>query len=132
MNTCPALRGVMAATALLLPLASGAESHLQAAGASAKVSAMARVDFRIVIPPVLSLDVPGGDNQGAGTQKVAIFSNNRNVALAASSGSKPVAANVLLRAAAGRVIAREAACQLPAETSRSLVSPTMICTVSMP
>jgi hypothetical protein len=122
----------MAATSLLLPLAAAAESHLQTGTVSGKVCAAARVDFRIVIPAVLSLGVAGGDNQGAGTQKVAIFSTSRNVALAASSESKPAAANVILRAAARKVIAREAACQLPAEASRSLVPQTMICTVSMP
>ncbi len=132
MNTCFGLRGVMAATSLLLPLAAAAESHLQTGIVSGKVSAAASVDFRIVIPVVLSLGIASGDGQLAGPQKVAIFSNSRNVSLTASSGPKPAAANVILRAAARKVIAREAVCQLPAEASRSLVSQTMICTVSMP
>jgi hypothetical protein len=120
---------------LLLPLWAGAESHLQGGPVSGKVSATAHVDFRILIPKVLSLGVAGGDTQGPGTQRVAIFSNSRNATLAASSGSMPAARNnVILRAAAGKVIAREAACQLPTDAS-SRVSPKtngMICTVSMP
>jgi hypothetical protein len=123
---------VIAATSLLLPLAVGAESQVQTGTPSGKVFAAARVDFRIVIPTVLSLGVAGGEGQEAGMQTVAIFSNSRNVALTASSGSKPAVANVILRAAARKVIAREAACRLPAEASRSPGSQTMICTVSMP
>jgi hypothetical protein len=64
-----------------------------------------------------------------------IFSNSRNVTLAASTGSTPAArSNVILRAAAGKVIARDAACQLPAEASNGVASNNTrtICTVSMP
>jgi hypothetical protein len=134
LKSCLAFRGLITATSLLLPLWTAAESHLQAAPESRKVSATAHVDFRIVIPKVLSVGLTGGDSQGPGAQRVAIFSNSRNVTLAASSGSMPAARNnVILRAAAGKVIAREAACQLP--TDASGVSPKMngmICTVSMP
>jgi hypothetical protein len=125
----------MTATSLLLPLWAAAESHLQAAPQSGKVSAAAHVDFRIVIPKVLSVGLAGGDTQSPGAQRVAIFSNSRNVSLAASGGSRPAASNnVILRAAAGKVIAREAACQLPADASRGVFPKTngMICTVSMP
>jgi hypothetical protein len=125
----------MTATSLLLPLWAAAESHLLAAPESRKVSATAHVDFRIVIPKVLSLGVAGGDTQGPGAQKVAIFSNGRNVTLTASPGSKPAAGNnLMLSAAAGKVIAREAACQLPADAARGIAFKTngMICTVSMP
>ena len=69
----------MTATSLLLPLWAAAESHLQAAPQSGKVSATAHVDFRIVIPKVLSVGLAGGDTQGPGTQRVAGFSNSRNV-----------------------------------------------------
>ena len=134
MKCCLGLRGLITATSLLLPLWAAAESHLRAAPES-KVSATAHVDFRIVIPKVLSLDVAGGDTQGPGAQTVAIFSNSRNVTLAASGGStSPARNNVILRAAAGRVIAREAACRLPTDASRGVSPRTngMICTVSMP
>jgi hypothetical protein len=125
----------MTATSLLLPLWAAAESHLQAAPQSGKVSAAAHVDFRIVIPKVLSLGLTGGDSQSPGGQRVAIYSNSRNVTLAASGASTPAASNnVILRAAAGKVIVREAACQLPAGAARSVFPRTnaLICTVSMP
>jgi hypothetical protein len=125
----------MTATSLLLPLWAAAESHLQAGTVNGKVSATAHVDFRIVIPKVLSLGVAGGDSQGPGAQKVAIFSNSRNVTLTASPGSMPAAGNnLILSAAAGKVIAREAACRLPADAARGIALKTngMICTASMP
>jgi hypothetical protein len=126
---------LIAATSLLLPLWAAAESHVQAAPRSGKVSATAHVDFKIVIPNVLSVGLADGDTQGPGAQRVAIFSNSRNVTLAASGGLTPAASNnVILRAAAGKVIAREAACRLPADASRGVSPKTngMICTVSMP
>ena len=135
MKCCLGLRGLVTATSLLLPLWAAAESHLQAAPESGKVASTAHVDFRIVIPKVLSLGVAGSESQGSGAQRVAIFSNGRNVTLAASGGSMPAARNnVILRAAAGKVIAREAACQLPPDASRGAAFKTygMICTVSMP
>jgi hypothetical protein len=123
------------ATSLLLPLWAAAESHLQAAPQNGKLSATAHVDFRIVIPKVLSVGMAGGDTQSSGAQRVAIFSNSRNVTLAASATSTSAARNnVILRAAAGKVIAREAACQLPADASRGVTPKTngIVCTVSMP
>jgi hypothetical protein len=135
LNCCLGLRGLIAGTSLLLPLWAAAESHVQAAPQSGKVSAAAHVDFRIVIPKVLSVGLAGGDTQSPGAQRVAIFSNSRNVTLAASGGSTPAASSaVILRAAAGKVIAREATCRLPAHASRGVSPKTngMICTVSMP
>ena len=133
------LRGLITATSLLLPLWAAAESHVRGGTgtgtATGKVSAAAHVDFRIVIPKVLSLGIVGGDTQGLGAQRVAINSNSRTVTLAASAGSMPAArSNVILRAAAGKVIAREAACQLPTDASSrgSPMTNGMICTVSMP
>jgi hypothetical protein len=99
------------------------------------VSAAAHVDFRIVIPQVLSLGLMGGDAQATGTQRVAIFSNSRTVTLAVSGGSVPAARNrVILRAAARKAIARDAVCQLPTDLAGGGLSapPAMICTVSMP
>jgi len=135
LKRCSEFRGLITATSLLLPLWAAAESHLQVGTANGKVSATAHVDFRIVIPKVLSLGLAGGDTQSPGAQRVAIFSNSRNVTLAASTGSTPAArSNVILRAAAGKVIARDAACQLPADASHGVASKNtgMICTVSMP
>jgi hypothetical protein len=125
----------MTATSLLLPLWAAAESHVQAGVVSGKSSATARVDFKIVVPKVLALGVAGGDSHGWGVQRVAIFSNSRNVTLAASSAALPAARNnVILTAAARKTIAREAACRLPADASRGAASKTsgMVCTVAMP
>ena len=135
MKRCSEFRGLITATSLLLPLWAAAESHLQAGTASGKVSATAHVDFKIVIPKVLSVGLKGGDIEGSDAQRVAIFSNSRNVTLAASTGSTPAArSNVILGAAAGKVIARDAACQLPADASHGVGAKNtgMICTVSMP
>jgi hypothetical protein len=133
---CSAFRGLLTATSLLLlPLWAPAESQLQVGAQSGKVSAAAHVDFRIVIPQVLSLGLMGGDAQATGTQRVAIFSNSRNVTLAASGGWAPAARNqVILRAVARKAIARDAVCQLPTELAGGGLSPppAMICTVSMP
>jgi hypothetical protein len=133
LKCCSAFGGLMTATSLLLPLWAAAESHIQAG--TGKTSATAHVDFRIVIPKVLSLGVAGGDTQGLGVQRVAIFSNSRNVTLAASSASMPAARNnVILSAAARKAISREAACRLPADAPRGVASRTsgMVCTVAMP
>jgi hypothetical protein len=137
LKCCLGLRGLITATSLLLPLWAAAESHVQGGigTGTGKVSAAAHVDFRIVIPKVLSVGLAGGDTQGLGAQRVAIYSNSRTVTLAASAGSVPAARNnVILRAAAGKVIAREAACQLPPDASRRVLAKPngMICTVSMP
>ncbi len=135
MKCCSGLRGLITATSLLLPLWAAAESHIQGGTGTGKVSAAAHVDFRIVIPKVLSLGIAGGDTQGLGAQRVAIYSNSRTVTLAASAGSMAAARNnVIPGAAAGKVIAREAACQLPADASPGVFSKPngMICTVSMP
>lgn len=135
MKSCLGLRGLACATGLLLPWWAVAESQLQAGAVAGKGSAAAHVNFRIVIPPVLSLGLAGGDTQAGAVQKVVIFSNNRAVSLAATAGVLPAAHDSLvLRAAAGRVIAREAACRLPTDAAPGVAAKTdrMICTVSMP
>ena len=135
MKCCRVFPGLLTATSLLLPLWAPAESQLQVGPQSGKVSAAAHVDFRIVIPQVLSLGLMGGDARATGAQRVTIFSNSRNVTLAASGGSAPTARNrVILRATAGKSIARAAVCQLPPDLAGGALSPpqAMICTVSMP
>jgi hypothetical protein len=132
---CRAFPRLLIATSLLLPLWASAESQLQVGPQREKVSAAVHADFRIVIPQVLSLGLIGGDIQASGAQRVAIFSNSRNVTLAASSGSMPAARNrVILRAAARKAIARDAVCQLPGHVAGGGLPPpqAMICTVSMP
>ena len=55
-----ALSGLMSGTALLLPLTAASESHLQTGSASAVSSTTAHVNFKIVIPQVLYLQVGAG------------------------------------------------------------------------
>jgi hypothetical protein len=79
-----AFNGVASTAALLLPLMAVAESHLQS-GTGAAFVATAHVNFKIVIPKVLSLQV--GDSG-----PLAIMSNGRTVAHAvcASAGAGPI------------------------------------------
>jgi len=124
----------MSSAALLLPSLAAAESHLQTAPASTAIRATAHVDFKIIIPRVLSLDVASGADPVPGAHAVAIFSNSRNVTLAASvRASDDARGNLILSAAARRVISQNAACTLGssryaagADTNR------IVCTVSMP
>jgi hypothetical protein len=106
--------------AALLPLMAAADSRLQGAAPGAALSAGAHVDFKIVIPEVLYL-------RSGGAEKVSIMSNARNVTLSATAPESEAhpGSHVILRAAAGKVIAQDADCTLP--KSRPVV-----CTASMP
>ena len=66
MKCCRAFPGLLTVTSLLLPLWAPAESQLQVGPQSGKVSAAAHVDFRIVVPQVLSLGLMGGDARATG------------------------------------------------------------------
>ncbi len=127
-------RCLVSSAALLLPSLAATESQLQTGAAGTAIRAAAHVDFKIIIPSVLSLDVAGGAESIPGAHTVSIFSNSRNVALAASVGASDNArGNLILSAAARRIISQHAACTLGlvrpagvADTSR------VLCTVSMP
>ena len=54
------LSGLMSGAALLLPLTAVPDSHVETARAGAVPSATAHVNFKIVIPRVLSLQVGDG------------------------------------------------------------------------
>jgi hypothetical protein len=125
-----AFNGLMAGAALLLPLTAVPESRIESGTASTASSAMAHVNFKIVIPQVLYLRVGPGNDGVAGTQTVAIMSNGRNVTLnstdRAPDSNAPARRNVILNASARKSIAQEAQCTpSPAPTG-------IICTVSMP
>ena len=124
----------MSAAALLLPVTAETESHIQTGAASAAVSATAHLNFRIIVPRVLSVRTTGAET-------VAILSNSHNVTLTATvrssdpTASQPAAADVvrshvILSAAARKVIAQDAACAPggPPPAIAGLV----ICTASMP
>jgi len=133
MNRRRASTTLLSTAACLLPLLAAADSHLGTQGANGTTRAAAHVDFKIVIPQVLSM-------QSAGTGRVSIMSNSRNVSL--SAGVRTADANVLgrgnviLSASAGRVIAQDAECAAIARgnargNARAASSP-VICTASMP
>jgi hypothetical protein len=124
MRSHRALGGLIFSGAVLLPFAIFADSQL-ASGTHGPLTATAHLRFRIVIPTVLSLDVAGA-TRTAGAQTVTVTSNSRNVALGATLGnSAEVTGLIVLSAAAGRVIAKDAPCAAqPGQRT--------LCTVSMP
>jgi len=114
-------KGVASTAALLLPLMALAESHFEA-GTGAALVATAHLNFKIVIPPVLYLQV--GDHD-----PVAIMSNGRTVALTATArapSANPAHGNVILSAAARKVIEQQAVCAASASASP------VLCTASLP
>ncbi|MFI4867969.1 MAG: hypothetical protein ACHQDD_01280 [Steroidobacterales bacterium] len=76
--------GSISTAALLLSLMAAADSQLQSGAASAAAGATAHVNFRIIIPKVLSLSVDSSNDRRAGAQTVAIRSNGRSVTLNAT------------------------------------------------
>jgi hypothetical protein len=138
-----AFNGVVGTAALLLPLSAAPESHIQAQTTNAATgtasSAPAHVNFKIIIPRVLSLRVADAETAAVDTaavNMVAVMSNNHNVALTATTTRSPagsVAGNVILSAAARKTIAQDAACTGPTGAGGMAV-PTgrIICTASMP
>jgi hypothetical protein len=143
-----AFNGPLALTALLLPMTAVPESHIQAAAVNDAVRASAHVDFKIIIPRTLSLDVGIESHRGQGARMVAITSNNRTVTLGVTVHTSDVDAsgtqarrNVILSAAARKIIAQDAACTsgdahaaAAAKTPRSVTVNTgrVVCTVSTP
>jgi len=149
---------LVTAAALLLPFLAAGESHVQMGAPGAALRATAHLNFKIIIPKVLYLNAGGGNDRVAGVQTVAIMSNSRNVTLAAtvhtSDDDRSAAAakqpqsddeirgNVILSAAAHRVIAQDAACRLGlappasnfADSHGSAAHDTrrVVCTASMP
>lgn len=131
---------------LLPPTIVEAESRIQTGAANATLSATAHVNFKIVIPKVLYLHVDGGTDGAVGSQTVAVMSNGRNVALNATirtpDSNVPVRGNLILSAAARKIIAQDAQC-IPLLTPGAappagfrgpgnISTRQAICTVSMP
>jgi hypothetical protein len=112
--------------ALLLPFLAAADSQ-PASGSAATLRASAHLDFKIIIPRVLSLDLPGELRGGTGAQPVAIYSNSRSVAFGSTiSASGAARGGLVLNAAARKVIARNVSCGTGERTAL------LICTASMP
>src|ERR1700722_15744115 len=66
MKTSVALKGLLGAGALMLPLMVSAESNVQTGAATATPGATAHLDFSIVIPKILYLRVGTGSLYGTG------------------------------------------------------------------
>jgi hypothetical protein len=136
-----AINGLMGSAALLVPMMAVPESRIQTEGTGAGLQATAHLNFKIVIPKVLYLHVTSANDRDA--QTVAIMSNSRNVWLTATLRTPPqtqgtdVAAphgNVILSAAARKIIAQDTACTLsePRANPASAGATQLVCTASMP
>jgi hypothetical protein len=124
----PAARAaLLSAAALLLPFLAAADSHVATGAPRTALVATAHLDFKIIIPRVLSLNMLSGVDRVPGATSVAIFTNSHNVTLAATlRASDEARGNVILNAAARKTIAQNASCTLGSATSR------VTCTASMP
>jgi len=141
-----AFNGLVSTAGLLLPLMASPESHVQTGAASVASSASAHVNFKIVIPQVLFLQVGSRNNRAEDAQTVSILSNSRSVTLGATDrtpDSGPHAlGSLILGASARKIIAQDARCTLrfahgaagPTEPSDrvSVNSHQLVCTASMP
>lgn len=127
--------------ALLLPLLAVADSQLVAGPARNALKASAHLDFKIVIPRVLSMDLGGAlggvseadlRRNSPGGEIVAIYANSHNATLAATvpSSDRP-RGNLILSSAARKVISENAWCA-PAAPAPAAAHSGMICTASMP
>ena len=129
--TC-AFNGLMSTVSLLLPLTAASESHVQTAAPTARVTATASVNFKIVIPKVLSLQMSDG-SLSLDAQTVTIMSNGHNVSLTATErttkSSAHAGGNVILSSAARKGIAQVAVCRLDNELAAGRMA---VCTVSTP
>jgi hypothetical protein len=129
---------LMSCAAMVLPFLAAADSHIQTAASSAALRATAHVEFKIIIPKVLYLQV--GDSG-----PVAIMSNGRNVSLTATvraPAANPAHGNVILSAAARKVIAQDAECTpgdlhpaaaaVGVHSGVAIDASRVVCTASMP
>jgi hypothetical protein len=115
---------MMCFTVLLAPLPAAAESQIHA-DATHRMTAIAHVEFKIVIPTTLSIEVLSSIQSRVDAQKVAIGSNGRTVVLAATvQGTDLPRHDLILGAAARKTIAQDTACVLGV--------PNSVITVSMP
>jgi hypothetical protein len=111
-----AIRGLIAAVVLLIPLMAAAESHGESGSPTAALDATAHVNFKIVIPSVLYVHVAGEADGIAGVQTVAVMSTGRDVTL-----------NATVLTAARKSIVQNVPC------ARGDAHPgPLVCTASMP
>jgi hypothetical protein len=140
----------MGTTALLLPLTAVTESQIRTGGPSTSLSATAQLNFKIIIPKVLYLQVGREGDRVEGSATVAIMSNSHNVALNASLRTALAdgfsRGNLILSAGAGKAIAQEALCALDEQRAvpvaassesaltghHAVTTGRLLCTASMP
>jgi|HubBroStandDraft_1064217.scaffolds.fasta_scaffold00389_9 hypothetical protein len=115
-SSSAAIRSSIAAVVLLMPLTAAAESHIESAAATASLTAAAHLNFKIVIPTILYLQVASQGELIAGEQTAAVMSTGRDVTL-----------NATVLTAARRSIAQNVPCGRGDAHLRTLV-----CTASMP
>jgi hypothetical protein len=131
----------MSAVAVLLPLTAATESQIRSGAPSASLSATAQLNFKIIIPKVLYLQVGREGDRIEGPQTVAIMSNSHNVELNASlrtapadssahGADGPAHGSVILSAGVRKAIAQEALCTLDGQPA--LAGSRLVCTASMP
>ena len=133
----------MSTAALLMPMMAAPESHVQTAAASTATNVAAHVNFKIVIPTVLSLRMESAIDRGRGAKTVTIMSNGRNVMLSSTTRSSDDARAhfVILSASAGKILAQDAPCAPGIDDTAAATTRThrvsfniqpLVCTVSMP
>ena len=126
---------VVGTAALLLPPAAAPDSHLQTQAGSAASSAAAHVNFKIIIPPVLYLHVASASEGTADPRTVSVMSTNHNVTLTATTRTpaSSTTTNLILSAAARKIIAQETVCVPSANAHRNVgLGNRVICTASIP
>jgi hypothetical protein len=128
-------RALFAGGVLLLPWLAAADSQPQGAlGAKTTLRTSAHLDFRIVIPRVLALQVDGAHlaTAAAGASQpprtVAVYGNGRTIALGATAADDSPS-GLILSAAARKAIAQDAVCA-PAPVRGTVRS--ILCTASSP
>jgi hypothetical protein len=129
-----AVRGLIAGVVLLIPMMAVADSHIESGASTASLNATAHLNFKIVIPKVLYLNVVSGDDRIAGAPTVAVMSTGRDVTLNATlrvptagvpaSIDKAAAGSIVLMAAARKSIAQNVPC--------TRGDGPIVCTASMP
>jgi hypothetical protein len=130
-------RAVLAGGVLLLPWLAAADSQPQGGVGAKNLRASAHLDFRIVIPRMLALQVDaraapaaaGPTSASPGSpQTVAVYGNGRTIALGATSADDSPS-GLILSAAARKAITQDAVCA-PAP-ARGIVRG-IVCTASSP
>lgn len=124
--TC-AFKGLMSTASLLLPLTAIPESQVQTAASGVAVAVTAHVNFKVIIPQLLSLQIGDTNSLALNGGMVAIMSNGHNVALNATertAGNTHAYTNLILSSAARKGIAQHVHCSPGIRAA--------VCTVSVP